>query len=95
LGIEDGKHAVSEREINLIMHLLPPATEHVRYQVEFRRQRDTFRAHAEAARRAALTPKQRAYEDWSHAWYRKNEYEDRETELNAFEAASKEWNKTH
>ena len=54
-----------------------------------------LRARYEAARRAALTPKERAYEDWSLAWYRNNKHEDREAELDAFEAASTEWNETH
>ena len=64
---------------------------------EFRRELYKFRSHAEAARRALLTPKQRAYEDWSLAWFKnsKHKYEDREAELDAFEAASKEWNDTH
>jgi hypothetical protein len=64
---------------------------------EFRRELYKFRSHAEAARRALLTPKQRAYEDWSLAWYEnnKNRYEDREAELDAFEAASTIWDETH
>ena len=64
---------------------------------EFRRELYKFRSHTEAARRALLTPKQLAYEDWCLAWYKNNKhkYEDREAELDAFEAASKEWNDTH
>ena len=81
--------------VRLLMHTALPAPDPIGSREEFHRQRDTFRAHAEAARRAGLTPKQRAYEDWSRAWYRNNMYEDKEAWLNAFDAASKEGNETH
>ena len=48
-----------------------------------------FSSHTEAARRASLTPTEPAYEDWCLAWYESNKhkYEDRETELDAFEGS--------
>jgi hypothetical protein len=79
------------------MEMLRPAPEPVASPEEFRRVRNRFRVQAEAVRRALLTPKQRAYEDWSLAWYENNrrKHENREAELDAFEAASREWQKTH
>ena len=70
----------------------PPASPEI-----YRRERDNLRAHAEEIRRAAMTPRQRAFEDWSRVWYRSNQhkYEDKEAWLKAFEAASEEWNDMH
>jgi hypothetical protein len=91
---------VTSKVVRLVTNWLSYCDEAVIARREFRRARAIFGAHAEAARRSALTPRQRAYEDWSRAWYdnssrHEEKYKDKESWLRGFEAAAREWHETH
>jgi len=84
----------NSKVVRLVTNWLSFCDEAVIARREFRRERVIFGEHAEAARRSALTPRQRAYEDWSRAWYGSNRDEetDKDSWLRAFDAAAREWN---